>query len=206
MGWGVLLAPRVLAPIAGTAAHLGLRSRQGPGLLGRRWACLFTIRAAIRSAKGEAKHMVSNVPDPLSSSRAQLALGERVAAAEAEGARLRAPRCSPELPCHHALGSPRLGTPFSPGWVGPEEEHRARAPWQRHGWVPRHRDGDKNRPESWLGRLLTPALSHGPRRGASPAGAGTVAQICHSAWLPRLSPGPGAGRQGARSAPRPAAR
>lgn len=68
--------------------------------------------------------MVSNVPDPLSSSRAQLALGERIAAAEAEGARLRTPRCSPELPCRRGLGSPRLGTPFSPGWTGPEEKHR----------------------------------------------------------------------------------
>ena len=39
-------------------------ARQPAGLLGRR-AGLFTVRAAIRSVKGEAKHMVSNVPDPL---------------------------------------------------------------------------------------------------------------------------------------------
>jgi len=56
------------------------------------------------------------------------------------------------------------------------------------------------------GGLLAPVLGCGPLHGASPAGAGTVAQICHSAWLPQLSPGPGAGRQGARSAPRTAAR
>lgn len=65
--------------------------------------------------------------------------------------------------------------------------------------------GTKTGVKAHCGGLLAPALGHGPRRSASPAGAGTVAQICHSAWLPWLSLGPGAGRQGARSVPRAAA-
>lgn len=66
--------------------------------------------------------------------------------------------------------------------------------------------GTKTGVRARCGGLPVPILGCHPRRGASPTGAGTVAQICHSAWLPRLSPGPGAGRQGARSAPRTAAR
>lgn len=54
-----------LAPIAGTARHLGLRSRRGPapGWVAGETGGLFTIGDAIRSVKGEAEHMVSNVPD-----------------------------------------------------------------------------------------------------------------------------------------------
>lgn len=58
------------------------------GLLGRP-AGLFTVRAAIRSVNGEAKHMVSNVPDPLSATRALLldCSGERCAEPQRERCR-----------------------------------------------------------------------------------------------------------------------
>lgn len=50
--------------------------------------------------------MVSNVPDPLSTSPAWLTLGYWIAAAEAQGAWLRTPSCSPELLCCDGLGCP----------------------------------------------------------------------------------------------------
>lgn len=55
------------------------------GLLGRP-AGLFTVRAVIRSVNGEAKHMVSNVPDPLSATQALLldCSGERCAEPQRE--------------------------------------------------------------------------------------------------------------------------
>lgn len=94
-GWLPSPAPRITLDSApGTA-------RRQAGLLGRR-AGLFTIRAAIRSAKGEAKHMVSNVPDPLF----QRPGITRPRLLDCSGGGTGSAESSPEPPSCEALGCP----------------------------------------------------------------------------------------------------